>query len=130
MPTDWCGLCNGAEQAHRTRTGEYGLQGGATKQDLLDEICVILGVPREPVGRGSSLPSSVFAVAAARTGVGQGSMPEIGEMIAADAGLAWGPDCDSRGTVSEGGSTVTREGLSVVLRALEKLLGRPAGTAR
>lgn len=85
-------------------------------------MCRVLGVPTEPVGVGSSLPLHVFDEAARQPGVPGGSMPEIGQRIAAKAGLTWGPDCDSRGSVSGGGSTVTREELRVLVDALSKLL--------
>jgi hypothetical protein len=125
MTAAWCGICNGAEASSpvsRSRSGESGFHGGQSKQDLLDQLCQLLAVPRESVGRGSSLPSHVFDLAARRAGVRPGSMPEVGERIARKAGLTWGPDCDSRGTPSAGGSTVTREGLSVMNKALGMLL--------
>lgn len=122
MSASWCGLCTGVETVTPDRRGEYGFHGGGdSKQDLLDEVCRVLGVPTEPVGVGSSLPSHVFDEAARQAGVPGGSMPQIGERIAAKAGLLWGPDCDSRGSISGGGSTVTREGLRVLLDALRKL---------
>lgn len=122
MSSAWCGVCSGADKGASSRRGEYGFYGGESKQDLLDKVCRLLGIPTEPVGVGSSLPSRVFDEAAKRAGVQGGSMPEIGERIAQKAGLTWGPDCDSRGSISGGGSTVTREGLSVLVDALGKLL--------
>lgn len=92
-----------------------------SKQDLLNDLCEALGLPREPIGVGSSPPSRVFEAAARAAGVRVGSMPEIGEAIAARAGLDWGPDCDSRGSVSGGGSTVTREGLAAMVKAVRLL---------
>ncbi len=96
--------------------------GGVTKAELLAEVCTVLGVPRARIGVGSSLPSQVFDEAARQVGVSYGSMPEIGEAVARRAGLAWTAACDSRGSLSGGGSTVTREGLSVLLDALRRLL--------
>jgi hypothetical protein len=49
-------------------------------------------------------------------------MPQIGEALARKAGLTWTSDCDSRGTASGGGSTVTREGLDVINKAVAALL--------
>jgi hypothetical protein len=118
----WCGICRKAEGSTPNRTGEYGFHGGRTKQDLLNQICDLVGLPRAAVGRGSSLPSHVFNAVARRVGVGLGSMPEIGERVAHKAGMAWGPECDSRGSVSGGGSTVTADGLEILIRALNKLL--------
>lgn len=122
MPRSWCGICTKADSGVTVRTGEYGFHGGESKQDLLDKVCRLLRIPTEPVGVGSSLPSHVFEEAARQVGVPSGSMPEIGERIAARAGLEWGSDCDSRGSLSGGGSTVTREGLRVLARALGRLL--------
>lgn len=118
----WCAFCTHSEAvAPASRFGEYGFHGGETKQDVLNELCDLLGLPRESVARGSSLPSHVFATAAQRAGVPFGSMPEIGEAIAQKAGKEWGPDCDSRGTLSGGGSTVTLIGLRTVVDALRGL---------
>lgn len=122
MSPSWCGICTGATTAPSNRRGEYGFHGGQSKQELLHEACRLLGIPTEPVGVGSSLPSHVFDEAARRTGVAGGSMPEVGERIANKAGMPWGPDCDSRSSLSGGGSTVTREGLSVMVDALRRLL--------
>jgi hypothetical protein len=124
MNPDWCSQCQGHEAPATSRTGDYGYYGGQTKQDLLNRLCDQLGLPREPIGEGSSLPSHVFDAAAAKYGVGARSMPEIGEAITRKAGLAWAPDCDSRGSVSGGGSTVTREGLDVLNRAIATLNAR------
>lgn len=96
--------------------------GGETKQDVLNEICDQLGIRRRDVGVGSSLPSDDFDEISHRLALGGGSMPEIGEAAAAKAGLIWSADCDSRGTVSGGGSTVTFEGLRVIRSALAQLL--------
>lgn len=122
MSPAWCGVCSGAEAGSSSRRGDYGFYGGESKQDLLVKVCRQLGIPTEPVGVGSSLPSHVFDEAARKTGVAPGSMPEVGERIARKAGLAWGPECDSRESISGGGSTVTRDGLSVLAEALAKLL--------
>lgn len=122
MNAAWCGLCTSPAPAPTARAGEYGFHGGESKQDLLDEMCRLLGLPVESVGVGSSLPSHVFDEAARQSGVIPGSMPEIGEALAAKAGLRWSPDCDSRGSPSGGGSTVTRDGMRVIVDALGRLL--------
>lgn len=123
MNPTWCSTCTKAPgDAPRTRIGEYGFHGGASKQDLLHTLCDLLGVPRQPVGRGSSLPSDVFEEAARQAGVPVGSMPEIGERIVTKAGRTWRADYDSRGTVSGGGSTVTFDGLEAMIEALRQLL--------
>lgn len=127
MNPAWCATCGGHDDGPRALRGEYGYAGGASKQELLDQICDRIGIPRHQVGVGSSLPSEVFDAAATFAGVQRGSMPEISEAIAAKAGQAWGPSCDSRGSLSGGGSTVTREGLEVLLRSLAALPRRSAG---
>lgn len=119
----WCAICSGLETGPaRSSSGNYGYFGGQSKQDLLVAICDLLGIPRMSVGVGSSLPSEMFEAAAFAAGVPNASMPEIGEAIAVKAGLTWTPDCDSRGSSSGGGSTVTAEGLNVMLEALKRLL--------
>lgn len=119
---EWCGFCSPpANEAPSNRTGEYGFHGGRTKQDLLSELCQVLGLRAHRVGTGSSLPSEVFHVIATRFQLPNGSMPEIGRALAAKAEVAWGPDCDSTGSVSGGGSTVTAEGLEVMIRSVRKL---------
>lgn len=125
MNPNWCAMCRAPrDQGARNMTGEYGLHGGRSKQDALNQFCDQLGIAREPVGRGSSLPSHVFEIAARRCAVPLGSMPEIGEAMATAAGLEWNSSCDSRGSISGGGSTVTLEGLDVLNRAIAILLAR------
>jgi hypothetical protein len=122
LDPQWCGVCSGVDAAPSSASrSTYGFYGGETKQDLLAELCDLLGLPRASVGVGSSLPSGVFDAAALAAGVPQGSMPEIGEAIALKAGMKWGCDCDSRGSISGGGSTVTAEGLRVMVKALKKI---------
>ena len=125
MTAAWCAICTKADDATGTSPRSAGLYPGESKQDLLDALCRRLGVPTQPVGVGSSLPSDVFEVLAERAGVPKGSMPEIGEAVAGAAGLVWTADCDSRGTLSGGGSTVTREGLVVINKALDRMGIRP-----
>ena len=118
----WCGTCSGADDSPRSGSGSYGFHGGETKQDIVNDICDVLNIPRQVVSVGSSIPSSIFATAARRVGVPLGSMPEIGEAIVRRAGQSWSSTYDSRGTVSGGGSTVTLEGLQAVRQALRDLI--------
>ena len=118
----WCGLCLGHDDPTTSRAGDRGLHGGRTKQDALDDLCRLIGLPPHSVGEGSSLPSEVFVAAAKHVGVSSaGSMPEVCERIAAKAGERWGPACDSRGSTSGGGSTVTLAGLEMLIRAIDQL---------
>lgn len=119
---EWCGVCNKADSAPgATRFGSYGYQGGETKQDVLDDVCRLLKLPRQVVSLGSSLPSEVFAEAARQTGVMSGSMPEICEAIVKKAGHRYSNNFDSRATSSGGGSTVTLEGIQALRSALRAL---------
>ena len=106
-----------------SRLGSYGFHGGETKQDVIDDIHDLLGLPRQQVSRGSSLPASMFREASAQLGLPYFSMPDAGERILKRAGMEWRPDYDSRATESGGGSTVTLEGAQAMRDALRKLLG-------
>lgn len=108
--------------APRDRGGEHGFHGGETKQDVTNEICDLLGIARQTVSRGSSLPSDVFRLASERLGLPYENMPDACERIVLRAGREWSPDYDSRGTVSGGGSTVTLDGIQAVRAALRGLL--------
>lgn len=93
------------------------------KQDVLDEITGLLGMERQSVGVGLSLPSEVFEEAARQADVPYLSMPDTCEAIVEKAGLRYDARAyDSRQTPSGGGSTVTLEGLKAMKQALEKLL--------
>ena len=121
----WCSVCNKSPDAGSSRLQSSGFHGSETKQDVLDDICRILGIPKRAVSVGSSLPSDVFSVAARQAGVSNGSMPEVCEAIVLKAGLTWSSSFDSRGSFSGGGSTVTLEGIQAMRKALAKLLGSP-----
>jgi len=121
MPRAWCSLCEKAEgpSAGPAKSSSQGER--KSKQALLNELCDLLGLPRQRIGVGSSLPSEAFEAAAELARVPAGSMPEIGERVAARAGLSWRTSYDSRSTPSGGGSTVTREGLEVVVASIRRL---------
>lgn len=114
--------CTEAIEMPRDRAGEYGFHGGETKQDVLNDICDILVLPRHPVNRGSSIPSTVLMTAAREVGVAYESMPQACEAIVLQAGLTWSSDYDSRATQSGGGSTVTLEGMQALRDALRRLV--------
>jgi len=130
MEIEWCGVCTNAVGAvGATRLGSYGYQGGETKQDVLDDVCRLLGVPKQAVSIGSSLPSTVFAAAALQVGVPPGSVPEVCEAIVLKAGHRYSSAFDSRSSSSGGGSTVTLEGIQALRSALRVLLAeRPLRT--
>ncbi len=120
MNPEWCATCRGTDAPPRPGD-RYGYYGGETKQDLLDALCDLLGIPCQRLGVGSSLPAEVFHVVAARAGIPAGSMPEIGRAVAQKAGLDWTTDCDSTASTSGGGSTVTATGLKVLVEAVGRL---------
>lgn len=124
MNPEWCAVCQKTDHGDAHASGNYGYFRGQSKQDLLNQLTDQLGLQRETVGLGSSLPSSVFDAAAKRFGISYGSMPEIGEALAVQAGRPWNSDCDSRGSISGGGSTVTAQGLEVMNRSIATLIGR------
>lgn len=97
------------------------------KQDVIDEIHDLLGLPRRTVARGSSLPASMFETASTQFGLSYRSMPDACERIVKRAGMAWYPHFDSRATSSGGGSTVTLDGVRTMRDALKSLLARPRG---
>lgn len=120
MAPGTCGICRGIDDNPRRGSG---LNGGEVKQDVLDQLCDVLGISRVSVGVGSSIPSEVFAAAARRAGVPKGSMPEICEAVVEKAGMRYSSAYDSRGSLSGGGSTVTAEGLRAMVTALARLDG-------
>lgn len=119
----WCATCSKTDDTTTSGSGSYGFQGGETKQDVLNDVTRMLGMPSRQVSVGSSLPSDVFAAAANRVGVAStGSMPEVLERVVAKAGHRYSPSFDSRGSISGGGSTVTLEGIRALRSALRALL--------
>ena len=122
MNPEWCGVCQKVPDVGASGAGSYGFHGGETKQDVLDDVCDLLGMKRLVVSVGSSLPSEVFTEAAIQVGVSVGTMPEVCEAVILAAGHSWSTSFDSRGTVSGGGSTVTLEGFQAMRKALRSLL--------
>lgn len=92
------------------------------KQEVFDRITDLLGMPRQSIGVGSSLPSEVFKEVARQAGVPYTSMPVVCEEVVEKAGHQHSQDHDSRNTPSGGGSTVTLKGLQALELALVDLL--------
>ena len=124
MNPAWCSSCLGNDDRAYPGVNGSVSRGADSHQAQWDRLCRQLGVPTQPVVEGARLPSEVFEAAALQCGVKTGSMPTIGKALAERAGLPWGAACYSRGTVSNGGPSVTREGLDVVNRAVTQLLAR------
>ncbi len=120
----WCANCAERRRAAAPPSGKPSDGRTRSKQDLVNDLCDVLGVARHNFGPGSTLPPRIFRAAATRAKVRHGTMPKVGKAIAAKAGLLWGPDCASSGTVT-GDPTVTRAGLDVMVKALGILAHPP-----
>ena len=117
---DKCYPCH--EATSSTTPARGAVCGGQSKQASLSALCDLLGLPGMSIGVGSSVPSELFDALSNRFQVAPGSMPEVAEAVAGKAGLSWDEICDSRGTLSGGGSTVTLAGLQQLTRAVRLLL--------
>jgi hypothetical protein len=89
MNPEWCAVCQRRDHGEVSTPGNHGYFEGRSKQDLLNQVSDRLGLVRESVGVGSSLPSNVFDTIAKRFGIPDGSMPEIGAARAGKAGRSW-----------------------------------------
>ncbi len=92
-----------------------------TKQELIDEICVLLRIGPFIVGNGSTEPAQFFRDLGECLAVdleGASTKPEIGRKIVESFGLTWDENCDSTSSNSGGGSTVTTFGLSRIKQAV------------
>lgn len=97
-----------------------------SKELEITAIASLVGIPDPGIGVGSSVPKALFDGVCRRFGIdASGTMPEQAQRIVTAANLRYRSDLfDSRGTPSQGGSTVTLEGLRQIRRAVETLLGR------
>lgn len=102
-----------------------------TKQDALNRICDVLGLPRQDIGRGSTEPTEPLREACRQLGISDsGPKPTLGARIADFGGLPWnttGPTderCDSTMSPSGGGATITLVGLNRILEVIEARIGR------
>ena len=114
----WCANCAERRRAVAPPEDEPTAGRNRSKQDLVNDLCDILGVARHHFGPGSTLPPRIFSAAATRAKVRRGTMPAVGTAIATKAGLHWGPECANPGSLAGGSPTVTREGLDVLVKAL------------
>ena len=91
------------------------------KQDVVNEICDLVGIDRLQVSVGSSVPASLFSAASEFVGLDNfaGGMDVRAQRVVASMGLRWLPGIhDSSTSPSGGGGTVQLEGLEQLLRAL------------
>lgn len=124
MNPEWCAACRGDDDRSVSPPAQNRNVFGDGKQAQLDRLCHQLSIPTVTARAGSTLPPEVFAAAAQACGVSVGTLPETSALIATKAGLKWTPSCATRATATSGGSTVTREGLVVLNRAVAVLLAR------
>lgn len=129
FPVEQCGICGprpGGIDVHvPARNSRLFRDRGTAKQESVDVLCRLMDLEPMRLGVGSSIPSGLFDSMARRFGVQPGSMPEIGEALAKQAGVGWDGSCDSRSSISRGGSTVRAIGLERLVEAVRKLT-RPA----
>jgi hypothetical protein len=88
-----------------------------TKQEVIDEICDILSVPRLMVSNGSTEPKELFVLVSEMNGLDLDkrlSKPDMAQAICERAGIRWLASCSSTG------STVTLKGLLLVLEATKR----------
>lgn len=86
-----------------------------TKQDILNEVCMHLGLSPIQVSSGSTEPRDFFLRIISLLGLpgpNSGSKPALGRSIVESAGIMWMPEYESRG------STITLRGLRAVREAV------------
>jgi hypothetical protein len=90
-----------------------------TKQDLINEICVHLGIPSYIISTGSTEPKDFLLAVADQLGITGLSVgmdkQELGKLIVEASGELWLPDFDSTG------GTITKEGLMAIKSSVLKL---------
>lgn len=96
-----------------------------SKESEIAEIARLVGIPDPGRFAGSSVPKALFDGVCSRFGIdASGTMPEQAQRIVTAADLPYRSDFfDSRGTPSQGGSTVTLEGLQQIKQAVLVFLG-------
>ena len=90
-----------------------------TKEQLVQTIALRLKTSAPKMSTGSTEPREIFDLVNEILGLGldhQQTKPELAKSIVEAAGFPWLPGYESRG------GTVTREGLTAVLRAVDLFL--------
>ena len=98
-----------------------------TKQQLIDQVSQMLDLGPFRVGAGSTEPAEFFREVAHAMAVdtsAANSKPDLGRLIVERSGLIWDASCDSRGSSSGGGSTVTLAGLQQIVEAVRIFVSR------
>lgn len=86
-----------------------------TKEEIVDSIAGLLGVPAPKMSTGSTEPREIFDLANKVLGLRLNpdlTKPELARAIVESSGESWNADYESRG------GTVTRVGLLAVHRAV------------
>jgi hypothetical protein len=90
-----------------------------TKQELIDEICLHLGIPSYVISTGSTEPKEFLLAVADQLGITGLSVgmdkQELGKLVVEASGEMWLPDFDSTG------GTITKEGLLAIKASVVKL---------
>lgn len=94
-----------------------------SKQEVLTDIARLIGMPQRQVATGSTEPRDAFVDVLRALG-SELDKPSLAQFIALGGGQSWDETCDSRGSASGGGGTVTVQGLRRVRDAVKHLLRR------
>lgn len=90
-----------------------------TKQELVDEICLHLGIQSYLISTGSTEPKEFLIAVADQLGITGLSVgmdkQELGKLVVEASGEMWLPDFDSTG------GTITKEGLLAIKASVVKL---------
>jgi len=90
-----------------------------SKQQIMNDICLLTGLPSAKNSTGSTTPRDFLLSIAVLLGIPKVSRldkPHLARAIVESAGLVWLPEYESRG------STVTRAGVAAVRDAVRLLL--------
>jgi hypothetical protein len=94
-----------------------------TEQQVLNDICDVLGTPRRPLKPGEGVPVPVLQVAQGRLGLGYKVAPDTAERIVRKAGVAWKVDYLVLDEAGEATTVLTIDGARALRSALASLLG-------
>ena len=91
-----------------------------TKQQIIDEVCIHLGIPSFQLSTGSTEPKEFLVSIIEQLGLealaeGEDKI-QLGKLVVEASGSPWLPEYDSTG------STITREGLLAIQRAVNQLI--------
>ena len=94
-----------------------------TKNDLMAEICSLMGISEYKTTIGSSVPRRFFSELLDYFGLpDEGDSVQASKSLIASANIEWRPEFDSSDSPSGGGGTVTLTGLKAIRQAVTVLL--------